>query len=152
MLILETPKYSNYTLNPNDFKVRLHIRPAGKSDLISVGIMVAYMIFILIVTSSVAFRTRKIRHNNFKDTKKINIFISLTIVASFFLYTFHVVLTEMNYEPIANIILIMAQFALPTLCQFILFTPKVVPVLLEKLKHSISFSSFTKLPSWSSRN
>ena len=152
VLILETPKYTNYTLNPNDLEVRLHIRPAGKSDFISVGIVVAYMIFILIVISLVAFRTRKIRHNNFKDTKKINIFIALTIFVSFFILTFYVVLTEMNYEPIANIILIIAQFTLPTLCQFILFTPKIVPVLLEKLKQSTSFSSFTELLSWSSRN
>ena len=134
VLILETPKYTNYTLNPNDLEVLLHIRPDRKLDFISVGITLAYMILILIVISLVTFRTRKIRHNNFKDTKKINIFIALTIAASFFLYTFHVVLTEMNYEPIANIILIIAQVTLPTFCQFIFFTAKIVPVLLEKLK------------------
>ena len=152
VLILETPEYSNYSLNPNDLEVVVHIRPDGKSDFISVGITLVYMILILIVTSLVAFRTRKIRHNNFKDTKKINIFIALTIVASFYILTSYVVLTEINLEPIANTILIIAQLTLPTLCQFILFTPKVVPVLLEKLKHSTSFSSFTKLLSWSSRN
>ena len=152
VLILETPEYSNYTLNPNDLEVLLHIRPFGKSDFISVGITLVYMILILIVISLVAFRTRKIRHNNFKDTKKINIFIALTIFASFYILTSYVVLTERNYEPIANTILIIAQFTLPTLCQFILFTPKIVPVLLEKREHSISFSSFTKLLSWSSSN
>ena len=38
-----------------------------------------YLILCLLVISCLAVRTRKIRHKNFKDTKKINILISLVI-------------------------------------------------------------------------
>ena len=148
VLIVETPEFSNYTLNPNDLVVLLHVRPVGNGDFISVGIVIAYVILVLIIISLVTIRTRKIRHSNFKDTKKINIFITLTIVSSFFTLTSYIILTEKSYEPIANTILIFALLSLPTLCQLILFTPKVVPVVLEK--QSFSFSTFMKLLSWSS--
>ena len=132
VLIVETPEFSNYTLNPNDLVVLLHVRPVGNGDFIAIGIGIAYMILVLIIISFVAIRTRKIRHSNFKDTKKIIIFIALTIVSSFFTLTSYIILTEKSYEPIANTILIIALLFLPTLCQLILFTPKVVPVVLEK--------------------
>ena len=83
VLVAETPEYSNYTLNPNDLVVLYHVRPVTRGNIIGVGIVIAYMVLFLLIISFLSIRTRKIRHRNFKDTKKINLLIALLIVISF---------------------------------------------------------------------
>ena len=131
VLVAETPEYSNYTLNPNDLVVLYHVRPVTRGNIIGVGIVIAYMVLFLLIISFLSIRTRKIRHRNFKDTKKINLLIALLIVISFSAGAVYIMLTQINEEPIANTVLVIALLSIPTLCQLILFTPKVVPVILE---------------------
>ena len=56
VLIVETPEFSNYTLNPNDLVVLLHVRPVGNGDFIAIGIAIAYMILVLLIILRVFFQ------------------------------------------------------------------------------------------------
>ena len=132
VLILERPAYSNYTVTINETFVEVHIHPLVRGNLVGMMFIFTYMILFLLVISCLAVRTRKIRHKNFKDTKKINILISLMITISFFGLTLYGTFSQTQQEIKANITLVCALLSFPTLCQLILFTPKILPVLLEK--------------------
>ena len=132
VLILERPAYSNYTATINETFVEVHIRPLVRGNLVGMMFIFTYLILFLLVISCLAVRTRKIRHKNFKDTKKINILISLVIISSFFGLTLYGIFSQTQQEIKANITLVCALLSFPTLCQLILFTPKILPVLLEK--------------------
>ena len=143
MLIFETPTYNNYTLSrrPDDQEILLHVRPVARGTF-GVGSIIAFMVIFLLLLSFFAIRTRKIRHKNFKDTKKINLLIALLIIISFFAGSLNIILYEIHEEPSANTVLIICLLSVPVLCQVILFSPKVAPVLLEYITSLHSQKSF----------
>ena len=132
VLIIRRPEYSNYTLNPKDLIVLLHVRSVRDGDIISVSIVIGYMVLLFLIISLVTIQTRKIKYSNFKDTKKIYLLIGLTTIISLTAFGFYIIYTEINREPVGNIILITGLILLPGFFQLMLFTPKVVPVLLER--------------------
>ena len=130
---LEAPTYDSYTLNSNDLIIQVHIRPITRDNSVVPGVaMVMVSFVILLMIGYLAVRTRKIKYTNFKDTKKINLLIALLVVIGCLTAAAYVILHQLHMEPTGNIILILGILSIPTLCQLILFTPKVVPIVLER--------------------
>ena len=85
------------------------------------------------ILAFVAFKTRKIRHKDFKDTKKINalivtLFMSITIVTSLW-----AILRTTDYLNLSKVLLAILYLLLPVFCQMYLFFPKTMPLLKKKL-------------------
>ena len=132
LLIFQTPTYEEYSRNPTDLVVQWHIRPAVSGSSTRLGLVCTYIFIFMLVISYVAIRTRKIKYSNFKDTKKINILISLLFVSSIFTAAAYIILYHTHRQVEGNIVLISELLFYPTLCQIVLFTTKVVPVIIEK--------------------
>ena len=81
----------------------------------------------------VAIKTRKIQSKNFKDTKKVNLFIFLFLMIGLcgvaYLYTFFTV-GLYYYSAILTIVI---HTLIPSICQFTLFVPKIWPPLRKKV-------------------
>ena len=134
VLIFETPTYDSYRdsdVTDVDF-VRVHIRPAAKGSFIGIGIVVTYIIIFLLINSCLAIRTRKIKYSDFKDTKKVNLLIALLLVIVILSVAVHIILYKTHREMEASIAFIFCSLSVTLLCQLILFTPKILPAVLEK--------------------
>ena len=78
-----------------------------------------------------AFLTRKIRRQHFKDTKKVNAFLYLYFLIVYSFGPLSVVIT--NREAQIYIVLVTSN-STAILCQVFLFLPKILPPLLRHLK------------------
>ena len=58
----------------------VHIRLTGTGPYVAVACMFAYLAMFLLLILFLTIRTRKIEYDNFKDTKKINIFIAFVFI------------------------------------------------------------------------
>ena len=103
-----------------------------------VGVLFAIVLFL-------AIKTRKIQRENFKDTKKVNIYIFVTvlIVATLIPVWFLLVGTE-NLKG-TGIVIYVAFGATGLLNQLMLFTPKVFPPMLRSLGWNVCLSPRSKL-------
>ena len=139
LLIFQTPAYERYSRNPTDLIVQVHIRPAVLGSLTRFGILSTYSLIFMLIIVYVAIRTRKmipIEYNNFKDTSKINCLISLLLVSFFITATAFIILSQTHREVEGNVVFIYGFLFIPTLCQLVLFTTKLVPVVIEKFLHN----------------
>ena len=137
ILILETPGYEKHSINFKDV-IQVHVRPVVKGNLILISVLLAYLIIFLMIISCLAIRTRKIRYSNFKDTKKINLLIVLLIVINFVSVVVYVMLYLTHRRLVINIMVPVWILSVPVLFQLILFSPKIVPVVLEELSPKVS--------------
>ena len=78
-----------------------------------------------------AFLTRKIRRQHFKDTKKVNAFLYLYFLIVYSFGPLSVIIT--NPEAQIYIVLVTSN-STAILCQVFLFLPKILPPLLRHLK------------------
>ena len=149
VIIFEHPVYHSYNLAHKDQSIMLiekHIRPQASGNFVTIVIVLVFFMLFLILICFLAVRARKIRYSNFKDTKKINLFIAILIFTiSLSLPLYFILLTQKN-EPAANIVLTIGTLILPMASQLILFLPKVLPAVVDKhfpgaLGHSNTFLS-----------
>lgn len=89
---------------------------------------------ILVVVLVLAIKTRHIKRKNFKDTKKVNIFVfsTSTILMTFFPLSY--ILLEVKVYIGAFVFKWLAYFFVSFLCQMFLFVPKIFPVLMSPRK------------------
>ena len=102
------------------------------SITITLGVIALYLLVFLLIIVYLAIRMRKIKRNDFKDTKKINLFVvilTVTLVVSGLIF---VPLTLSNDHYIANIVLTIGLLIIPNSISIILFLPKVIPAMLNK--------------------
>ena len=89
------------------------------------------------VVALLAFKTRKIQRKHFKDTKKVNMYLFTTIlVTCAMILSWWMVRTNTVNNPVTSLVIInlgLSGFA--TLCQILLFAPKVTPPLTRQLLH-----------------
>ena len=142
LLLARTPSYKTYCINTSDLIRHKHIRPDVRENFIGAGVVMGYLVGFLLVTNFLAFRTRKVKYKNFKNTKKINLFIILLLVTTFFTAVIFITLNKKYDESNANIVLIFGILLIPFLCQLVLFTPKILPIILFK-KPAFQFLSST---------
>ena len=100
---------------------------------------------LMFVVAFLAFKTRKIRRTHFKDTKKVNIYLFMNILLICVVVPFWWVLRTVNDSASSIVVLYLGYGGTATLCQLLLFVPKVLPPFLrhmlpkipdERLRHS----------------
>ena len=89
-------------------------------------------ILILVVTF-LAFKTRKIRLKQFKDTKKVNVYIFMNILLICVGVPFWWVLRTVNETALSFVWVSIGHDGTATLCQLLLIAPKVIPPLTREL-------------------
>ena len=134
-LMFEIPKMS--TIRDTKFMNVVHIRLTGTGPYVAVACMFAYLAMFLLLILFLAIRTRKIEYDNFKDTKKINIFIAIVFFITTMGSTSVSVLFLVEKEPEGYVVLTVCLLILPTACQLVLFLPKILPTILSGILNNI---------------
>ena len=133
-LMIEIPKMSSYEIRfirDSLFINVVHLRLTGTGPYVAVACMFAYHALFLLLILFLAIRTRKIEYNNFKDTKKINIFIAIVFFVTTMGSASVTVLFHREKEPDGYVVLTVCLLILPTVCQLVLFLPKILPTILS---------------------
>ena len=92
---------------------------------------------LIFVVAFLAFKTRKIRRKHFKDTKKVNIYLFMTILLMCTIAPVWYVLSRVN-DPTSGpgvIVVNIGYAGTAIFCQLLLFAPKVIPPLTRQLFH-----------------
>ena len=101
------------------------------------SIPVVHIIYYGIIMLSVMFlaiQTRHIEYQNFKDTKKLIAFVSSVVFIIFMCLALWVVF-GINRMPVATHVTFSAAYlSIATLCQVLVFAPKITPLLLKSMK------------------
>ena len=90
-----------------------------------------------------AFRTRKLKYTNFKDTKKVILFIVLLVLCvglSSYLYN---TLHQSGNEHIASLVYAAGILFIPTTCLLLLYVPKLPPAISLAQYYRNKFASLT---------
>ena len=100
-------------------------------------VTLSYTGLIVLVVLFLAIQTRHIKLQNFKDTKKVNAFIYtlvgvLTIIIPLW-YVFDY--TQLSSLIGGHIAVTIEYLSVGLLCQFFLFAPKTLPILIQCFKH-----------------
>ena len=102
-----------------------------------VGVLFAFVLFL-------AIKTRKIQRENFKDTKKVNIYIFVTVLIVATLIPVWFLLEGTGNVQGMGIVIYIAFGATGLLNQLMLFTPKVFPPMLRSLGYNVCLSPRSK--------
>ena len=101
--------------------------------LVATGLYSGVLLFLVVI---LAVATRHIKKDNFKDTKKVNTFIFLVAIVIVTNISLLVFFHDVGIQTGADIAKWLPSFAIPMLCQVCLFTPKILPLALKKVKFS----------------
>ena len=94
------------------------------------GLIACYIAVLLTIILPLAICTRNIRHKNFKDTKKLMVFIYMLLLTMTVVSPLYIVVEDLAA---ANILLVVGILVVSAACQLILFLPKVLPVFLSNV-------------------
>lgn len=113
------------------------------SDHLSIwlGILLGKLGALFLVVIYLAIKTRKIRRSNFKDTKKVNVYVFTTVmVVSTFMSLYFLFKSTNNI--IGTYMMVFLAFGITEVsCQAFLFVPKVTSALLHKYGYEVSYDS-----------
>ena len=109
-----------------------------QNNVISFMCVLGYLGVFLLLTVFLAIRTRKIKYKNFKDTKKVNVFIAVLFITATLGCSLSTILIFSHKEAAGRITIIITMLILPTTSQAILFLPKTLPVLCTRFKAKLS--------------
>ena len=98
------------------------------------SLVFAYTGVLCVVLVVLAYRTRRIKRGNFKDTKKLNALIAGIIMTSVLFTAMWGVLRLSGYSQISKFIPSIGYMIVPLLCQVLLFIPKLIPPLKRHIK------------------
>ena len=135
-LIFEVPAMSTYrtqNIRNSHFMSVVHIYLTGTGPYVVVAFMLVYPTLFLLLILYLAIRTRKITYKNFKDTKKINLFIAIVFLVTTLGSSVASVLFLREKEPEGYVVLTVCLLLLPTACQLALFLPKILPTILSDI-------------------
>ena len=91
-----------------------------------------YSTVLLLLVLFLAIQTRHVHKNDFKDTKKVNFLVFLVVVILAITISLEVVFVEAGIDIGADVSEWLAYFTVAVICQFCLFAPKTIPLLLNK--------------------
>lgn len=127
---------------PNGHPPHYEISQYCSSDTISVWFLLIFgkvgLLFAIVLF--LAIRTRKIQRSNFKDTKKVNMYIFLTVIIIATLIPVWFLLKETGNVLGTSIVVYIAFGMIGLFCQFALFTPKLFPPLLRSMGFKVGVS------------
>ena len=116
---------------PPFYEVVQHCR--SRHTTIWTGIAILYTMVVACILAIVSFKTRKIKRKDFKDTKKINAFISTSFMATSIFATLWFILRTVGYPNISKTLVTILYLLIPLCCQVYLFSPKTLPPLKRSL-------------------
>ena len=94
-------------------------------------ITLLYSGVLLLMVVVLAIETRHVKNDLHKDTKKVNVFIFLVVIALAITVPLWIIFEEINIETAANVSEWLAFFSIPLLCQVCLFVPKTLPLVIK---------------------
>lgn len=99
----------------------------GENMTIWIGVLIGLLAVIMLCILFVSIKTRKIRYNNFKDTKKVNSFLALLIITSSVSVTLAIIFqgSDTYYFATTDILYICFALLIPVASQLFLFMPKL---------------------------
>lgn len=100
------------------------------------AILVLYIVILFLILLSLAIMMRKIQHEHFKDTKKVNILVLCLFLDLFLTLVIWRVLYTIVKIHIADILLHLGHHTVILLCHGFLFAPKILPPLFRCKKDS----------------
>ena len=100
------------------------------SDYMPIWLLVAfaYIGMILALVVFIAIQTRHIKRQNFKDTKKVNIFVFCSVTIATVLIPLWYILSGVGKDVYAHAMLAVAFLLFAVFCQIFLFVPKTLPL------------------------
>ena len=101
----------------------------NKTTLIWYAFSIAYFCILFTAIVFVAIKSRKIRSIHFKDTKKINLLITLLFIIGVCGMAYSYTFSYAGYFSYSAIVLYVAHILTAFLCQITLFVPKIWPAL-----------------------
>ena len=106
----------------------------SKYKTVWIGVLCLYLLVLSLVLTIVAIKTRKVRLQNFKDTKKVNILLFIICLVTTLTYAYWFLLQILNSKSYVVSIVLHAGHLLVVLSfQSLLFVPKVFPPFWRKV-------------------
>ena len=118
---------------PPYYKVTLHCSSNAFGLWLALSLL--YSAVLLLLVMFLAIQTRHIKKDDFKDTKKVNLFIFLVIVVFTIATSLWVVFFQAGIDIGADVSQWFAYFAIAMICQVCLFAPKTVPLVVNKFMY-----------------
>ena len=107
----------------------------SKNQVLLYGVATVYLLVLIFALTIVAVITRKVRLQNFKDTKKVNILLFIFCVAIVVSLSYWLLLQALNTKRyIANIPLFIGHLLGVIFYMSLLFVPKILPPLWRHVK------------------
>ena len=98
------------------------------------ALIIIYQISLSLAVVFIAIKTRKLRLLRFKDTKKVNVFIYVSLFAGYSCFAYWQAFRAINPRGSTRAyVLIVGHIILVLIAQFTLFVPKIWPPLVEKI-------------------
>ena len=144
-LIAVFPPEYNTTNIYRETYTEVHIELKSTNYFVIGGIIASYVTLFSFIILFLAIRTRKIKHKNFKDTKKLSFFIYCLLFSLAIKSPLYIIFLVKENEPAANIILVVGMMFVSFASQVILFLPKVLPTFLSNVYPSWESIYTTKL-------
>ena len=129
----ETQREYVPTSIPPYYKATLHCTNSALGLWIILSFL--YSAVLLLLVLFLAIQTRHISKNDFKDTKKVNFFVFLVVIALAIAISLEVVFVEAGIDIGADVSEWLAYFAVAVICQVCLFAPKTVPLVMNKFTY-----------------
>ena len=130
----------------------LFTRIGSLSFYLPIGLAATYVVFFLLLLLYLGTLNRKIRYKNFNYTCQIYFLIAVGVVSlslTITIYILYYIRTKVNY---AESILTIGVLIFDTICQLILFLPKIVHVVREKRSqhHQVTNQTSSSYHLWTS--
>ena len=132
LLALRPFQYETYTINvhrDNRIVRQVHFEFKTTSYIIIGGFIMLYFTTFALFTLLLAIRTRKIKYKDFKDTKKITLFVAILLCTLVFLQPLYIMLYLQGNEPFAQMVFTVGQLFIAVASQIVLLLPKILPTL-----------------------
>ena len=136
LIIVHTPIYGTYSVQRRNGSLtitNIHIELKTPSYFAIGGLIACYVTILSLTVVYLSFRTRNVIHRNFKDTKKLNIFVFVLMFILLFTAPLYVAFLFGRDEVSANLVLVVGMLTIAAASQLILFLPKVLPTALSSV-------------------
>ena len=98
-------------------------------EFIWFALQLSYFFLLSAAITIVAVKSRKIRNANFKDPKKINLFIFLLFIIVICTFSYWNILLYTGFDLISEVTLYVGHMLVAFLCHILLFIPKILPLI-----------------------
>ena len=154
LIVFAAPRYESTIVivtRGSVTRAEIWIHPSLSGNRFLFLLVGIYFILFQLMIVFIAIRTRKIKHKNFKDTKKVNLFIAVLSFTFALGVPIIVILSVQRNEPAVSAVIATIMLIVAAGSQLILFLPKLWPIFIDKrskrvaLKKRFAISAFRRL-------